>query len=523
MIPLCGAFIILLALTVGIALYCSRRRQLIRYKETSSNIRRDITAETSLMNDLDKRVNYELESPQDARFNSRNVNLLISLNSDENLVGTNGAWCFHSSSKTNSDNASLERSEEDANINPYATFNELKLVFNENPTYHKADPDEESDDDSVSMEKAEAQKAMMASSDCSDGPKYASKGTSPPPVGQHSYDNQGVVLSPRKYASADQIHALFTMAPPRPQSAYSKNRSHGTRSTPSDKGTGSQRHSLISSVTTVSSSRDELLEAFENLNRNPPPPVVYETEADSLSQPTDSSTGTEPGICLFTQSPPQPDEQREASCEVPRYESPEETHYHHHQTHHSHGNNTTTTATAPASNQRHFASHCDSLDNRGSKRTNSKSIPKGKDTMSRGTSMNKNAARSKPTEEVTYVFSVEDSPGRSPRKPQTFEEKLQSTRDGREATSIWRRGGRRTPHARTRYDASLQTPGSADNKPLVSAQVMAVHDVTPEEEESVSLLDRYYRPVQGRRGRDGIMMLDDDDDDKGYTENFTVV
>ena len=33
-----------------------------------------------------------------------------------------------------------------------------------------------------------------------------------------------------------------------------------------------------------------------------------------------SLSGTEPGICLFTQSPPQPDEQREASCEVPRYE-----------------------------------------------------------------------------------------------------------------------------------------------------------------------------------------------------------
>jgi hypothetical protein len=46
----------------------------------------------------------------------------------------------------------------------------------------------------------------------------------------------GVVLSPRKYASADQIHALFQMAPPRPQSAYSKNRSQGTRSTPSEKG-----------------------------------------------------------------------------------------------------------------------------------------------------------------------------------------------------------------------------------------------------------------------------------------------
>lgn len=30
--------------------------------------------------------------------------------------------------------------------------------------------------------------------------------------------------------------------------------------------------------------------------------------------------GTEPGICLFTESPPQPNERREASCEVPRYE-----------------------------------------------------------------------------------------------------------------------------------------------------------------------------------------------------------
>ena len=48
--------------------------------------------------------------------------------------------------------------DEDANINPYATFNELKLEFNENPTYHKADPN--SDDDSVSLEKAEAQKAV---------------------------------------------------------------------------------------------------------------------------------------------------------------------------------------------------------------------------------------------------------------------------------------------------------------------------------------------------------------------------
>ena len=82
----------------------------ICYLETSSNIRRDITAETSLMNDLDKRnINYELESPQDTRFNCRNVNLLISLTSDENLSGNNSGWCFNDSSKTTSDNASLER------------------------------------------------------------------------------------------------------------------------------------------------------------------------------------------------------------------------------------------------------------------------------------------------------------------------------------------------------------------------------------------------------------------------------
>lgn len=51
-------------------------------------------------------------------------------------------------------------------------------------------------------------------------------------------------------------------------------------------------------------------------------------------------------------------------------------------------------------------------------------------------------------------------------------------------------GGRRTPHARVRYDTSLRTPGTADNKPLVSAQVMAAPDESPEDEESVSLLDR---------------------------------
>ena len=84
--------------------------------------------------------------------------------------------------------------------------------------------------------------------------------------------------------------------------------------------TASQRNSLLSSVTTVSSSRDELLEALENAKRHPPSPVLYESQPESSSQPTDSSVATEPGIRQFTQSPPRPNEQREASCEVPPYE-----------------------------------------------------------------------------------------------------------------------------------------------------------------------------------------------------------
>ncbi|KAH3692732.1 hypothetical protein DPMN_193886 [Dreissena polymorpha] len=522
MAPLSAAFVVLIVVGVGVALFCVRRRQVMRYKENSSNIRRDITAETSLMNDLDKRLNFVSgDSPGDPRLN-RNVNLLISLHSDDNLSGHHSPWGFHDVSKTNSDNASLEQDDEDANINPYATFNDLKLVFNENPKYHKADP--EYCEDSISIEKAEAQKAMMAHCDTKKPSRGARRPPGPPTTTAetHSYDNQAVMLSPRKYASAEQIHALFTMAPPRPQSAYSKNRSQGTRSTPSEK--GSQRHSLISSVTTVSSSRDELMEAFENLTRNPPPPVVYETEADSLSQPTDSSS-TEPGICLFTESPPQPNERREASCEVPRYESPESVHY------------TEPLPTIPKPEEYMDSRAVDprafdpraldprafdprSLDPRAVPRRAPRqhcAVQKMKDPLcpSRGTS--RVNARPNCIEEVTYTFSEDDSPIRS-RKPYSFDEKLRSVREERSA-SVWRKGGRRTPHARTRYDTMIQTPGAADDKPLVSAQVMAPQDETPEDEESVSLLERFYRPVAARRTV-GVLELDEDSD---YTENFTVV
>ncbi|WAR05588.1 DSCAM-like protein [Mya arenaria] len=719
MVPLCVALAIIIAASIALALFCVRRRQIIRYKETSSNIRRDITAETSLMNDLDKRLNCDPGSPADARLH-RNVNLLISLHSDDTLSGNNSPWGFHDTSKTtsdnaslerygtyktnsdnaslerygtyktnsdnaslerygtyktnsdnaslerygtyktnsdnaslerygtykttsdnaflerygtykttsdnaslerygtykttsdnaslerygtyktnshnaslerygtykttsdnaslerygtyktnsdnaslerygtyktnsdnaslerygtyktnsdnaslerygtyktnsdnaslerygtyktnsdnaslerygtyktnsdnaslerygtyktNSDNASLERYDDNPDINPYATFNDLKLVFSEPPAYHQADPEYAAD--SISIQKAQAQKAMQLRSEAVKSSRCAAKLPCPPTSNAtaaeaHSYDNQAVMLSPRKYASADQIHALFTMAPPRPQSAYSKNRSQGTRSTPSEK--GSQRHSLISSVTTVSSSRDELMEAFENLSRNPPPPVVYETEADSLSQPTDSSseqTVRSPGyVCsLSRRRSPTSDERlrvRSPDMNVP----PDSQHYKEPippLPRPPEDNFDARTAPRRAARQ-----HCSVQKMKDAPCNNHRQPP-----QTRGN------ARPRCIEEVTYMFSGDESPSRA-RKPTNFDDKLIAVREDR-GPSVWRRGGRRTPHARSRYDTTLQTPGSADNKPLVTAQVMATQDETPEDEEAVGLLER---------------------------------
>lgn len=65
------------------------------------------------MNDLDKRLNLDLDSSSgnSEPFGKRNVNLLISLNSDDNLTGNSHAWFgIHDNSKTNSDNGSFDRS-----------------------------------------------------------------------------------------------------------------------------------------------------------------------------------------------------------------------------------------------------------------------------------------------------------------------------------------------------------------------------------------------------------------------------
>ncbi|KAJ8316345.1 hypothetical protein KUTeg_006359 [Tegillarca granosa] len=187
---------------------------------------------------------------------------------------------------------------DDGNINPYATFNELKEVFAE--TNELGRNTQMSDEfDEISLEKAQAQKAMLTPPEAY-VPFFQTKGDKsevlkdsiPLDVSHESQSRlQGYDNQERFYCNL-----LFFY----------------------DLSTGSQRHSLISSVTTVSSSRDELLEALENAKRNPPPPVVYESPPESSSQPTDSS-GTEPGIVQFTQSPPKPNEQREAACELPAY------------------------------------------------------------------------------------------------------------------------------------------------------------------------------------------------------------
>lgn len=78
--------------------------------ESASNLRRDITAETSLMNDLDKRFNFDFDGGNTEPYGKRNVNLLISFNSDENLTNNSPTWLNNGSSKTNSDNGSISRS-----------------------------------------------------------------------------------------------------------------------------------------------------------------------------------------------------------------------------------------------------------------------------------------------------------------------------------------------------------------------------------------------------------------------------
>lgn len=68
------------------------------------------------MNDLDKRFNFDFDGGNTEPYGKRNVNLLISFNSDENLTNNSPTWLNNGSSKTNSDNGSISRSGKHSNV-----------------------------------------------------------------------------------------------------------------------------------------------------------------------------------------------------------------------------------------------------------------------------------------------------------------------------------------------------------------------------------------------------------------------
>ena len=61
------------------------------------------------------------------------------------------------------------------------------------------------------------------------------------------------------------------------------------------------------------------MQAYENAKKSSQ--LVDFMAPKGSPQGTDSSESTEPGIRQFTASPPQPDEKRQAACEVPLYDS----------------------------------------------------------------------------------------------------------------------------------------------------------------------------------------------------------
>ena len=80
------------------------------------------------MNDLDKRFNFDFDGGNTEPYGKRNVNLLISFNSDENLHNNSPTWLNNGSSKTNSDNGSISRS--GTNMACLVMFMDLENTFN---------------------------------------------------------------------------------------------------------------------------------------------------------------------------------------------------------------------------------------------------------------------------------------------------------------------------------------------------------------------------------------------------------
>ncbi|XP_013413706.1 Down syndrome cell adhesion molecule homolog, partial [Lingula anatina] len=545
MVPLSLALVLVITISLGTALYCKRRHEAMRWKEAKSNLRRDITAETSLMTDLDKRFDKDSDSSNSLGYTPepvhlRNVNLLIMDQSNEELPGPNTDW-------TNQENAQNTQQEmagsvdSDGFINPYATFcypkpggptpplQPIRTPLLQTFTKHKHTPQHGSQD-LVALEKTEAQR------------KFAEKfpfalPPPPPPIStatnvlpevnllSHPKYRQatGVGLSPRKFASADAIHALFTGRngkpgpPPHHHQTYSipsNSRPPSQMSSICEK--AGQRNSAISSVTTVSSNHDELMLAFHNgFPSTVTPPDSENQKEDSIGtpQPTDNSsdtTVTEPGIRQFTQSPPRPDERRQAACEVPLYEQ----------------------------NRVRRPSQLDL----SSDTTDYDPLPRRKKSphrrrRSRGHVLSKKVMRQprgapvpiRPSststtnsEEITYAF--DDRGHHRPSSPSEGYLSYPYTESESNPYYVRRRSRRYTPVAK--YEVTPDTPGTDENRPLMMSLAKPAL-ASPQEEEEVGLIDRIYRTVSNSDLSGSLLVDVPESQDKhyiqGYTEDFTVV
>ncbi|XP_052823991.1 cell adhesion molecule DSCAML1-like [Octopus bimaculoides] len=297
---------------------------------------------------------------------------------------------------------------------------------------------------------------------------------------------------------------------------------------------GSQRHSVISSVTTVSSSRDELLEAYENAKRvQRAQPIVYETHPDFSSQPTDSSSATEPGIREFTQSPPKPDERREASCEVPPYEQRR------HLKEFDAESDTTECEMAHTRERspprRIRGRHKGKQKGQVVSKRNLGIIPR---THSRTSTTSTNS------EEVTYAFCERDYPkpgspveSYNPYTCDTHpcsdveldaDNLLNKSRSSIRSPIFFRnnaQNGRNTPHSRIRYDVNLDIPGTEECKPLVMTLNQAQTTSPTIEQDNISILDRHYRPVKdpGLLPPESPSRITLERLNTNYTANYTIV
>ncbi len=92
---------------------------------------------------------------------------------------------------------------------------------------------------------------------------------------------------------------------------------------------GHYRGGSVLSSTTMSSNHDELSQAYEYGRRARYESALNTTDSFNVDENLDLHTGsgssetTDPGIRQFTQQPPMPDEQRQATCEVPLFDNSE--------------------------------------------------------------------------------------------------------------------------------------------------------------------------------------------------------